>query len=226
MILTWLISQPVLAISWIAAILITLTIHEFAHAASAKYFGDNTAEVMGRMSLNPISHLDPLGFAMLLIIGFGWAKPVPVNPYNFKNPRVASGLVSLAGPIANLIGVLFFGLIFKLLFSTLLFSGVLRQVFLGVPIYDNLNFLAIFLVLLVLINALLMIFNLIPIPPLDGSKVLFSLLPDRYDEFKVKFSIKGPLILMIAILMDMFLNLGIFSGFFNFIVFLISIILG
>jgi len=198
--INWLFTEPILFISWVVAILITLTIHEFAHALSAKYFGDNTAELLGRVSLNPISHLDPLGFAMLILVGFGWAKPVPVNPYNLRNQKISSGLVSLAGPFSNLLGAIIFGLILNFVS----------------PILGPQNMLTNFLFLLVLVNVILMVFNLIPIPPLDGSKVLFSLLPDKYDSFKEKFSINGPFILIMLILLDGLLNLGIFSALFNF----------
>ncbi|MFA5021193.1 MAG: site-2 protease family protein [Patescibacteria group bacterium] len=195
----WLLSEPLFFIAWIVAILVTLTIHEFSHALAAAYFGDQTAKKAGRLTLNPLVHIDPLGFMMLLFAGFGWAKPVPVNPYNFKNHRLAMGVVSLAGPLANLAAVIVFGLIFKF----------------AAPFWGFDNLLPNFLYLLILVNVALFIFNLVPIPPLDGSKVLFSILPDKFNDFKEKFSEYGPYILLILVVIDSFTNIGIFSYLFT-----------
>ncbi len=202
----WLFTQPEFFVAWLCAILVILTTHEFSHALAATLLGDSTAKNSGRLTLNPISHIDPLGFLMLLLAGFGWAKPVPVNPYNFKNQRVDMALVSLAGPGANLLGLIVFGLVYRLL-SPVLAAG---------------NLLVVFLQMLVLINACLLVFNLIPIPPLDGSKVLFALLPDKYADFKNKFSVNGPFILIGLIILDSVLNLGIFASLFNLMIRLIS----
>jgi Zn-dependent protease len=136
---------------------------------------------------------------MLLFVGFGWAKPVPVNPNNLKNTKVSMGMVSAAGPLMNLIGAIVFGIMLR-------FAG---------PMLGPQNLLVNFLFLLVLINVILMVFNLIPIPPLDGSKVLFSILPDKYNDFKVKLSMNGPFILIMLLLLDNILNLGIFSTIFS-----------
>ena len=201
--INWLFSEPLFFFSWVLAIVVALTIHESAHAWSAYLLGDHTAKDDGRLSLNPFLHIDPLGFMMLLLVGFGWAKPVTVNPYNLRNQRSGMSLVALAGPLSNLVAVFVFGLLYK---------------FLSPNLGDN-NLLANFLFLLTLINVSLFVFNLIPIPPLDGSKVLFGLLPDqKFADFKYKFSLNGPWILLILVIFDSFTGIGIFSSLFNFII--------
>jgi len=159
-------SDPPVALAWVAAIVVAITIHEFSHAFVAKLQGDSTAELEGRITLNPLSHLDPVGFLVLVLFGFGWGKPVPFNPYNLRAKRWGPAIVSLAGPAANLIGVMFFGLVFRLVLQ------------IGNLPADNL--LHTFLAFLVQFNVVLMLFNLLPIPPLDGSKLL-SLLPPQFD---------------------------------------------
>ncbi len=139
-------------LDFIVARLVAITIHEYAHAWVANFFGDSTAKLMGRLSLNPFVHLDLTGTIFLLLAGFGWGKPVIVNPRNFKNPRLDNLTVSLAGPISNLLLATALGLIYR--FINL--PGFLEQLFF----------------LLIFFNLVLMIFNLIPIPPLDGSKIL------------------------------------------------------
>lgn len=195
----WLLNEPLFFLAWIVAVVVTLTIHEFSHGLAALYFGDHTAQNEGRLTLNPLVHLDPLGFLMLLFAGFGWARPVPVNPFNFKNRRVAMAAVSLAGPLANLAGVIVFGLLFKFLASTLGADNLLPN----------------FLYLLILVNVSLFIFNLFPIPPLDGSKVLFAILPDKFNDFKDKFSEYGPYILLMLLVLDSFTPISVFSKIFT-----------
>lgn len=152
----------------VVIILLILPLHEFAHGWVAKKCGDDTAELSGRLSLNPITHMDPFGSILLLLTGFGWAKPVPINPNRMRHPRSGIVWTSLAGPFSNLLAA-FVGII-------------LLQVV--VPIYYMYNNtllggIQLFLQGFSLVNISLALFNLIPIPPLDGSKVLMMLLPYR-----------------------------------------------
>ena len=149
-------------IAGLPGLIIAMTIHEFAHAAVAVALGDPTPKMQGRLTLNPAAHIDPFGLMMLFLVRFGWAKPVMINPYNFKNPRRDDILVSIAGPGANLITA-FVTLVVMLLLMKfgVHFTEGMHTVFMLILIY-NINFA---------------IFNMIPIPPLDGSKVLIQLLP-------------------------------------------------
>ncbi len=152
-------------------LLIAFTIHELAHAVSADYLGDDTAKRLGRVTLNPLAHLDPIGTFMLLFAGFGWAKPVPVNPYNLRgNPRTSMALVALAGPVSNLLLASLAVIPFRL--------NLLNQFDAFSP-SSGLVFLPFFLFEFIGINIILAVFNMIPIPPLDGYKILYALLPDE-----------------------------------------------
>ena len=156
----------------VSILIMSVVIHEVFHGIAAFMLGDPTAKMMGRLTLNPIKHLDPIGSVLVplfLVITkspflFGWAKPVPYNPYNLKNQRYGSAIVGFAGPGANLLVALVFGLALR--FSNMfdISSSLLS------------SFLEVFS-LIVFINLLLAVFNLVPIPPLDGSKILFTLLP-------------------------------------------------
>lgn len=154
----------------IIVIVIAFTVHEFAHAYTAYKFGDKTAYNEGRVTLNPIVHLDFFGTLLILIAGFGWAKPVPVNPSRFKYRRLMGIIVSLAGPVSNLLlGIL--GLfIVQLLNSTHVLSGTSVGVISAIGIFLN---------YFVYYNILLFLFNLIPLPPLDGYRIVADLLPLR-----------------------------------------------
>lgn len=147
---------------------IAFPIHELAHALTARQLGDDTSERLGRITLNPLAHLDPFGTLLFVLTGFGWAKPVPVNAYRLRgNPRTSFAIVALAGPISNLLLAALFALLFRL---TLAFTS--RDSLFG----DVLLFA---FSVAVQLNILLALFNLIPIPPLDGSRLLTALLPDQ-----------------------------------------------
>lgn len=202
MILGLLFEQPIVFVAWLVAILFSLTVHEFAHAFAATMQGDPTAKLMGRLTFNPMAHIDTMGFLSLLLVGFGWGKPVPVNPVYFKNKRWGDTLVALAGPLANFISIVIFGIILRIMISTTNLS-------------PN-NLLISFLFFMIMINVVLGIFNLIPLPPLDGSHILFDLLPSNFNEVKYKLAKNGPWLLLTLIMMDRFLGIGLLSGLFNF----------
>lgn len=164
----------------IPALLIALTIHEYAHARVAVWLGDDTPKIMGRLTLNPIAHLDPFGLIMLWLFKFGWAKPVPINPNNFKNWRQGTILVSLAGPISNVMMAFFAAITYGVLAK----MGVLSN-----EVATVLNFTYSY-------NIIFAIFNLIPLPPLDGSKVLTNLLPVRQGYMLEKIEPYAPFILL------------------------------
>ena len=192
--------NPFYFVAWVAAILTALTVHEFSHAVMSTALGDETAKRGGRLSLNPIAHIDPVGFIALLLVGFGWGRPVPFNPYNLRYPKWGSAFVAAAGPLSNFISVIVFGSIFAVL------NGVLAP---G-------NLLLTFLELLVGLNVVLGIFNLIPIPPLDGSKFLLSALSSpKYYGIRQTLETRGPFILLIVIIADNFLGINILSGIFQ-----------
>jgi len=151
--------------------IIAFTVHEFAHAYSAYKFGDMTAYNAGRVTLNPRVHLDVLGTILILLAGFGWAKPVPVNPNRFKNPRLMSIIVTAVGPLSNLLMAFIAFVIYFLLLGT----GVYEASSIGVQ-----EALSTFLIkYFAYINILLFLFNLIPLPPLDGYRIISNLLPLR-----------------------------------------------
>jgi Zn-dependent protease len=170
-------------------ILLVISIHEFSHAKVADTLGDPTARYSGRLTLNPIKHLDPIGFLMLLIVGFGWAAPVPVNPYNFANPRRGILCVSLAGPLSNFFCAWVAGTILRL---------VPAAVWWGLPAYAY--FLRAALEYFVWISLALGVFNLIPVPPLDGFKILESLLPPSSYHVAENLNRYGFLLLVVVIL--------------------------
>ena len=201
--------DPILLVVNFIAFFLALTVHEFSHALAAYYLGDRTAEYAGRLTLNPLAHIDLFGTIILPLvlilsnagIVFGWAKPVPVNYFNLKDQKWGPALVSLAGPAANLI--------FCIL-AIILWNLVKVYLILG----PN-NLLVQFIFLLIIVNIVLMVFNLIPIYPLDGSKLLFALLPDRWENFKIFWERNGILILIIFIIFGSSLLTPLFNFFFS-----------
>lgn len=142
-----------------------ISIHEYAHARTAYGLGDDTAARAGRMTIEPWAHLDPIGALMLLVFGFGWARPVPVDPYRLRNPRTDMAKVAVAGPVANLAAAFILGIAAVLVYGKLGWSGT-RWMYLTDVLHTGAR-----------VNAALAFFNLIPLPPLDGSKILRVYLP-------------------------------------------------
>jgi Zn-dependent protease len=183
-------------------ILLALSFHEYAHAYIANKFGDDTAKQSGRLTLNPLAHLDPIGTIMIFLVHFGWAKPVPVNPHRLRNPKKDMLWISAAGPLANMILALISGILLRFIFATL-----------GAPNQHSIIGLLIYAVFMSLqINLALAIFNLLPIAPLDGSKILFGLLPVKH-EGKIYFLERyGPFILLGLIIFGRVTGVPILGG--------------
>lgn len=179
-------------------LILSVMAHEISHGMMADHLGDPTARLMGRLSLNPIKHIDPIGSIIvpgILILMqtpflIGWAKPVPVNPLNFKDQRYGEAKVSLAGPGANLIIALVFGLIMRVM------------AWVGASSAFAVNLFGLFQII-VWINLLLAVFNLIPIPPLDGSHILFAFLPERFEKVKI-FMQRYSLFILLFFIMFLF----------------------
>lgn len=183
MLISQLISDPILFFIILISLIIAFSVHEYFHAFAAYRLGDPTAKLQGRLTLNPISHIDPLGFILLLFLGFGWAKPTPVNPFNFSNKRWGSLYVSIAGPLSNFGMAIFAGLILHFGFLTSELS---------------INFLVSF----AYINVLLGVFNLLPFAPLDGFHIFTSLFrPERFGHHTLLLA--NPFMVIIAVFLMM-----------------------
>jgi len=186
--------QIELLVFQLVVLIFSIMVHEISHGAVAFYLGDDTAKRAGRLTLNPLKHLDPFGsiilpvlLALPLLFGgksiiVGWAKPVPYDPRHLKNPRMGAGLIALAGPASNLIIALAFAIFLKL-------ASLLGYETLNLPFQ-----------IIILLNLVLAVFNLFPVPPLDGSKILFWLLPQRWAPLEV-FLERNALILLLAVIL-------------------------
>ena len=156
-------------------ILISLSLHEAAHGYAAYKLGDPTAKNFGRLTLNPMKHLDPIGFICMLLAGFGWANPVPINTRNFKKPRRDMALSAAAGPLSNLLLATIFCALLKTFYISIQFIWVSSDLMLNILKCINL-----FLYYGISMNITLAVFNLLPVPPLDGSRLLYVFLPPKY----------------------------------------------
>ncbi|MBZ4662381.1 MAG: site-2 protease family protein [Caloramator sp.] len=177
------------------AVIVSLTIHEYSHALAATMLGDDTPKAYDRLTLNPFSHIDIAGLIALLIVRFGWAKPVPVNPYNFKNKRIGIIITSLAGPLSNVI-LAFFSIV-------ILFKVNFTQETLGV---------AEFLKILFFINTGLAVFNILPIPPLDGSKIFAELFRGKVAYYIYSMERYSTVVLLMLLWFTPFRNLLVFMN--------------
>ncbi len=172
----------------VVAIAVAISVHEFGHAYSAHLLGDNTAKTYGRMTLNPAAHVDPIGLLMMLVFKIGWARPVPVNPNNFKNYKLGNVLVSLSGALANIVTAIICVLINKHV------NMYAINLIAGYTILYNVGFAA---------------FNLLPLPPLDGWGIISSFIPYKYNEMVYKYESMSSIIFLVLILTGAY---GIFVG--------------
>ena len=177
------------ALGRVIAVLLCLTVHETCHGLAALALGDPTAKRMHRLSFNPLHHIDWLGLAAMFVCGFGWAKPVPVDMRYFKNPKAGMALTALAGPVSN----------FLLALLAMLAASLMVRL---APVTGLTLWVLYFLIDLAILSIGLGLFNLIPIPPLDGSKVLFSLLPEKAYYTLMRYERYGMLVLLAIVWLD------------------------
>ena len=192
--------EPQIIILLIPALVFSLSFHEFAHAWMAYRLGDNTAARLGRLTLNPIYHLDPVGSLALLLMGFGWAKPVPVDSRYLENPKKDMVKVAAAGPISNIILAVVAALALRLLFNTDLLNHNIKT----------------FFIIFMQINITLAVFNLLPVSPLDGSQILTPFLEKYFGSDVVwKMQLYGPRLLFFIIILSLVTDIHIFSFIIN-----------
>ncbi len=190
--------------------LICVVFHEISHGYVSYRLGDETAKTQGRLSLNPLRHIDPFGLIMLIVVGFGWARPVSVNMYNFRNPKRDMAITALAGPLSNILLAIALLILDRVLLSFFVMGAA------GFTVHT-------FITTTAQISVYLGVFNLIPIPPLDGSKVLFSILPNSLYMQLMRFERYGMLLLMLLLFSGFFGN-SIYVVFSKIYVFLRSIV--
>jgi Zn-dependent protease len=188
------------------SLLIAITVHEFSHAMMANRLGDPTAKRLGRLSLNPVKHLDPLGTLMLFLVGFGWGKPVPINPNYFRmNPRRGMAISALAGPLSNFALAALLGVLVRV--GVVDWHSPWSWPFYPFASWDASWVAADIIGYVILLNLILGVFNLIPIPPLDGFNIAVGILPRRQAEAVARLQQYGPLLLLLLVF------LGYFTGF-------------
>lgn len=195
---------PVQIVVWVIMILVAFPVHEFAHAFTANLFGDDTPRLNGRLTLNPLAHIDVMGALLLLVAHFGWAKPVPVNPYALaRRSPLALMWVSLAGPLSNLL-LAILGAI-PLRFNWVQAASIGGD---GLSLYE-------ILIYFVSLNLILLLFNLIPIAPLDGSKIAVAVLPEKWGEAVERISNYGPVVLLVVAFVLPMLGLNVLGWIIN-----------
>lgn len=196
--------DPQTLITRVIILVVAFTIHELAHALTATYFGDDTPRLNGRLTLNPLAHLDPIGSLLLIVQGFGWAKPVPVNPYALQRRSPAAMMwVSLAGPASNFALAVLAAVPFWLGLTSTSQAYTSNSGWLPTP--------AMFLTEWVFTNLLLMLFNLLPIAPLDGEKIAIYLLPEPIGRFFEQIRPYGPIILLAVLFLGPTIGLDFFK---------------
>ena len=180
-------------IFFVVIFFMTITVHECAHGYIAYRLGDPTAKYMGRLTLNPVRHIDPIGLILIMVIGFGWAKPVPINPRNFKNPKSGMAVSAAAGPVSNLLMAALGSILFAALGRIFIYTGFINGFSISAVQFFN---------LFATLNVWFAVFNMIPLPPLDGSRIVSYFLPPKYHYYYNYVERYGFLILILL------LNLG------------------